>query len=88
MMTWAPWRGVEESDCGWWIDIGEPALEDALAYTMALPKDKLKRMGANGRAWMREDYSWSKIAENMMDTYRWLKGEGECPQVVHKVTSE
>ena len=84
----APWRGVEENDCGWWIDIGEPALEDALTHMMALPKDKLKRMGANGRAWMRKDYSWSKIAENMMDTYRWLKGEGECPQVVHKVTSE
>jgi glycosyltransferase involved in cell wall biosynthesis len=68
----APWAGLESQGCGWWVDQGESALAHALSATMKMPQEQLWSMGARGRLWMARDYSWDRIAIEMLGVYRWL----------------
>jgi glycosyltransferase involved in cell wall biosynthesis len=78
----APWRGLDEEGCGWWIDIGAEALAAALDRAMSLPRTDLVDMGRRGRAWMARRYAWAGVAEAMGAVYRWLAGEADRPAQV------
>lgn len=74
----APWRGLEENRCGWWIDHGADPLAATLDQAMAMPRDTLHEMGARGRNWMAAEFSWDRVAADMERVYRWCAG-GERP---------
>ena len=78
----APWAGLEKCSAGWWIDIGVDPLVACLEQALCLSKSELKMKGAAGRRWMREDFSWDMVAGRMMDTYRWVTGDGPRPDCV------
>jgi glycosyltransferase involved in cell wall biosynthesis len=78
----APWSGLEREGCGWWIDHGAEALAAALAHAMALPREVLKAMGDKGRAWMARDFSWDRVARDMLDVYLWLARSAQPPLTV------
>ncbi|HEV2551869.1 MAG TPA: glycosyltransferase [Stellaceae bacterium] len=78
----APWRKLEVERCGWWIDHGVAPLAAALANATAMPREELRVMGLRGRAWMARDFSWDRVARDMIDTYRWLTGTAEPPPSV------
>jgi glycosyltransferase involved in cell wall biosynthesis len=78
----APWSGLESEVCGWWIDHGVEALAVALAHAMALPREALRAMGDKGREWMTRDFSWDRVARDMLDVYLWLARRGEPPPTV------
>ena len=78
----APWHGLEREDCGWWIDHGVEPLVAALAKAMTMQREALQAMGAKGRAWMARDFSWDRVANDMLDVYRWLLAGGEPPRTV------
>lgn len=75
----APWSGLDTIGCGWWIDHGVEPLAAALATAMTMPRESLKAMGAKGRAWMRRDFSWERVARDMLAVYLWLSRETEPP---------
>ena len=79
----APWAGLEQHRCGWWIDHGVEPLVRALRTAMAIPPDELHAMGTRGCTWMENDFGWDKIARDMLNVYRWLKVGGEPPATVH-----
>ena len=68
----APWSGLEAEGCGWWIDHGVGPLAATLASAMELPDDRRAAMGAKGRVWMAQDFSWQRVAREMLAVYRWL----------------
>ena len=68
----APWRALQSEGCGWWIDHGVEPLAAALANAMVMTREALQAMGAKGRAWMARDFSWDRVAHDMLDVYRWL----------------
>jgi glycosyltransferase involved in cell wall biosynthesis len=78
----APWSGLEREGCGWWINHGVEPLTAALAHAMALPREVLEAMGDKGREWMARDFSWDRVAEDMLDVYRWLVNSAETPPTV------
>jgi glycosyltransferase involved in cell wall biosynthesis len=78
----APWAGLETEGCGWWIDQGQEPFAAALGVALALPHETLRAMGAKGRAWMARDFSWGRIAEQMLAVYAWLLDGGERPNAV------
>jgi hypothetical protein len=49
---------------------------------MALPRTALKAMGAKGRAWVARDFSWDRVAQDMLDVYTWLIHCAEAPVTV------
>lgn len=78
----APWQGLVENRCGWWIDHGPEALANALREAMMLTSKQRTEMGANGRTWMERDFSWDSIAVQMVAVYRWLAEGGNPPETV------
>jgi len=78
----APWSGLESEGCGWWIDHGVEPLATALARAMALPREALKAMGEKGREWMIRDFSWDRVAHDMLDVYVWLARSAEPPSTI------
>jgi len=81
----APWSGLVEERCGWWIEHGVEPLAVALADAMARPADELSVMGARGRAWMARDYSWSRAGRDVIELYSWLAGAAAVPGFVRHV---
>jgi glycosyltransferase involved in cell wall biosynthesis len=79
----APWEGLLRNKCGWWIDLEETQLRDALLEATAQPSSALRAMGARGRNWMSRDYSWSSVARQMFDVYNWSSGRGPRPETIH-----
>jgi glycosyltransferase involved in cell wall biosynthesis len=80
----APWAGLEEHGCGWWIDPGEGPLTECLRAAMATPHDELRARGGRGRDWMERDYSWGRVGGMMHETYLWLLGGGPAPPWIRR----
>jgi glycosyltransferase involved in cell wall biosynthesis len=78
----APWSGLVEERCGWWIDHGVEPLSAALSQAMARPTDELSAMGARGRAWMGREFSWSRAGGDVIELYSWLTGSATMPAFV------
>jgi glycosyltransferase involved in cell wall biosynthesis len=78
----APWHGLEREGCGWWIDHGVEPLVATLAKAMDMERGVLRAKGAKGRAWMKRDFSWDRVAHDMLNVYGWLSSGGEVPGTV------
>lgn len=78
----APWKGLVDHRCGWWVAADAPLFEEAMREAMSLPRNELKEMGCRGREWMRRDFSWKEAGRKMRDAYNWLLGCAELPQWV------
>ena len=78
----APWSGLNEHACGWWIPTDETAFEETMRQAMSLPREALAQMGERGRVWMANDFSWEGIGAKLKTAYEWLLGQGEKPECV------
>jgi glycosyltransferase involved in cell wall biosynthesis len=76
-----PWSGLVTNGCGWWIDIGTEPLTQALQEAMSLSCDKRRAMGVRGREYVRQ-YDWAHIAQQTIEVYRWVLGQGQKPACV------
>ncbi|MBN8716009.1 glycosyltransferase [Thermomonas sp.] len=75
----APWSGLEQEGCGWWIEHDVPTLQASLARAMALPVEALRAMGLRGREWMLREYGWASVARRLSACYRWMLEGGDVP---------
>lgn len=78
----APWPTLESEGAGWWIDVGQQPLNDALRQHLKVPRRSLAEMGQRGRAWMERDYSWRQVGEHTVAAYEWLVRGGPRPPFV------
>jgi glycosyltransferase involved in cell wall biosynthesis len=77
-----PWHEVETNGCGWWIDIGVDPLAVALDKATRLSPEELRAMGVRGRALVEKDYTWPRIAGQILEMYKWVLGQGPKPDCV------
>lgn len=77
-----PWNGVLSHNCGWVTDNTTDALAAILRTALTRSREDLEKLGANGKEWMRMDFSWEEIAHKMMKTYEWLINGGNHPDWV------
>ena len=77
-----PWSELESHNAGWWVDIDMIKISQCMESAMSLSRSELMNMGQRGRKWMKDDFSWDKIAQMMADTYRWVCKEGGRPECV------
>jgi len=78
----APWGGLVDEGCGWWVDHGVEPLAAALSDSLARPQENLVAMGEKGRAWMARDFSWDRVARDSLDLYRGLSNGQARPSFV------
>lgn len=76
-----PWRNLEERRCGWWVDVGVPALTQTLRRVFSLLENELTEGGGQGL------FSRSKVLRMACDwalarsgvwscTYDWWRSGG------------
>jgi ribosome-binding factor A len=78
----APWHGLAREGCGWWIDHGVEPLVATLAEAMDMERGVLRAKGAKGRAWMKRDFSWDRVAHDMLAVYGWVCSGSGMPGTV------
>jgi glycosyltransferase involved in cell wall biosynthesis len=74
--TGAPWPGIVDHGCGWWITPSQNALADTLREALRLPPAELAARGERGAAWIDADFSWEAESRLLLQTYEWLLGSG------------
>ena len=80
--TGTPWQGLEGRDCGWWVELSEQSLAQALHAAMCMPQERRVAMGRRGRRWMDQSFGWPAIAAEMSAVYEWLGGLRAAPSSV------
>lgn len=81
--TGAPWKDLEDYQCGWWVEYNQTAITKAVQSALETPVDELYAMGVRGKKLMKDKYSIEAVAKQMKDVYEWLLGNHEKPDFVH-----
>lgn len=81
--TNAPWQGLRDNSCGWWIDLDQSLLTTTLREALSQPGQALVQMGQRGRNWVSRDFSMDQVALKMRDVYLWAAGRGPKPEIVY-----
>jgi glycosyltransferase involved in cell wall biosynthesis len=78
----APWKMLNDNNCGWWIDIGVEPLLEAIREAMSLSDNERKGQGEIAKKLAHENFSWPKIGIEMNQVYDYLLGKGPKPGCV------
>lgn len=78
----APWSGLVDEDCGWWVENDVASLAETLDKAMGKEPGALAGMGNRGRAWMQREFGWKNIAERMSEAYGWIFEQGTPPPML------
>lgn len=70
--TGTPWAGLERQGCGLWVPADESAFADALTQMLALNEGQRHAMGAAGRRWVEETFTWPRVADAALAAYERL----------------
>ena len=80
----APWKLLEEEQCGWWVPVSVEGIAAALDDATRKSPEELAAMGERGRAVVAERFDWERIAKQFVECYRWILGEGGKPDCVRQ----
>lgn len=78
----APWSGLEDQRCGWWIDLQQDRLTSALREALNMAPQDLSAMGKRGRMWICREFSMEKVASQMREVYLWATQNANKPSWV------
>ena len=81
-----PWDGLTSRGAGWWVPADAEGLHVALAEALALDAAALRAMGARGRVWVEQEFTWPRIGRQMLDVYQWILGRGERSECVRVIS--
>jgi len=76
-----PWREIEEHDAGWWVELNQENIDNALEYALRCKDDELIQKGKNGFELIQK-YEWKYQAKKMKQVYEWLLDKGNKPKFV------
>lgn len=78
-----PWQELEEYHCGWWIDNDENSIEAYVKKALFVSEEERVKMGRNGQALIKRNYSKVIIAKKMKLLYEWVLHRGVKPNFVY-----
>jgi glycosyltransferase involved in cell wall biosynthesis len=65
-----PWEGIETNQCGWWIQMDEVNIRNALVEALQTSPSKLNEMGQRAKKWVLKEFSWEELMIQLRDLYR------------------
>ena len=74
----APWSGLEQHGCGYWVEDSEEAVTGGMQRMLSLTAEERREQGYRGREWMRRKFSWDVVANDMISVYRDLAPGKVC----------
>jgi glycosyltransferase involved in cell wall biosynthesis len=78
----APWEGLVQNNCGWWIDIGVDPMVKALDKALSLSPEKLHQMGKRGKIYAENNFGYSLITKKMIQVYKWMIEKKNKPNFI------
>ena len=66
----APWQGIVEHRCGWWVNRTAEDIANAINESLSLSEQELEAMGKRGRNYVIKRFSSNIVAENMKQLYQ------------------
>lgn len=78
-----PWRSVDESNSGWWIDNNQDEIIKTIKIAYSMDRHELELMGENGRKLIKENFSMEKIGLELKELYLWILDGGTKPDFVY-----
>ena len=70
--TFTPWKELQERGCGWWVSNEPTQLAQAISEMMEVGDDLRHEMGKRGTVLVKEKYTWTAVAERMIEAYQGL----------------
>lgn len=80
--TGTPWKVLNQENAGWWIDLNNENIINALDEAMSKSSVELQAMGLKGYEIIKRDYTWERVASQMEEVYAWLLGNTKKPHFV------
>ena len=77
--TGTPWSGLDEHDCGWWVEPTVSGLQAALQSASKQSTADRQSMGARGHQYVTSEFSWEKSARQMLEFYQFIQRGGSEP---------
>lgn len=68
--TFTPWRELQDNGCGWWVSNEPEKLAAAISEMMSLDDATRRVMGEKGRRLVEAKYTWSAVADTMIEKYK------------------
>lgn len=78
-----PWNELNEYGCGWWKDNKPETIAEIMRMIIRLDETEILTIGKRGRKLIEEKYEQHKVAQMMVDLYKWILGLGEKPAFVY-----
>jgi glycosyltransferase involved in cell wall biosynthesis len=78
----APWELLQSERCGWWVPVSVDGIAAALDDATSRAPEELAAMGERGQAVVAQRFAWNGIAQQFIDCYRWILGQGSKPDCV------
>lgn len=78
----APWHGLVEENCGWWIPMNEHSIRSTLGQATSLNIETLAEMGQRGRDFALREFGWPQIGAEMVRVYQWILSGGATPACI------
>jgi glycosyltransferase involved in cell wall biosynthesis len=67
--TGAPWPMLQQHGCGWWVDPTVDGIGEGLRQATSSDSETLRAMGRKGRAFVKAEYRWERIAKQFIAMY-------------------
>jgi len=67
--TQAPWSGLVEHRCGWWVPMSVDGIAQAILQATSLNGSQLRQMGERGCRWVRDEFAWPSIGRRLVAAY-------------------
>ena len=79
-----PWQEIEKYDAGWWVELSQGNIDNALEKALLSGDEELKQKGLNGFELIQK-YEWKYQAEKMKRLYKYILNSGEKPEFVYEI---
>lgn len=79
-----PWEILNETRTGWWIELCQQNLDDAIISAIDLGQDELYKMGQKGAMMVRKNFWYSEVGKKLKNVYEWILKKSNKPEYVYE----
>lgn len=79
-----PWEVLNTERCGWWCDNSPETIAKVINELVKMSPEQHQEMGKRGRDYILRTFAADKIAAQMLELYKWIKGEASKPKFVYE----
>lgn len=77
------WKDLNDYECGFWVDIDQNAIRNAILNMVNLQNEDIERYSKNAKTLIAEKYLWDEIAKKTITLYEWILENNTKPNFIY-----